>query len=296
VAPSAGSRVRALLEAPGVLLLPGVHDALSAKLAERAGHRAAYVSGSAVAMALLGLPDIGLLSGSEMIDQARRITAAVDIPLIADADTGYGNALNVRRTIGLLEDAGLAGAQLEDQSFPKRCGHFDGKSLISQEEMAGKVRAAVAARRDPDFIIVARTDALAVLGLDEAVARARAFAAAGADVLFVEAPRTIDEMQAIATASPLPMLVNVVEGGRTPQLAPEEYAALGFRIVLYPTVGVRVAAAALDGLYRHLAGAGSSAGYPGAITGFDERNEINGLGSWLEWERSFVPPADEDAG
>jgi 2-methylisocitrate lyase-like PEP mutase family enzyme len=293
VAPSPGRRFRELIEGTEGLLLPGVHDALSARLAARAGHRAAYVSGSAVSMALLGLPDIGLLSGSEMIDQARRIAASVPIPLISDADTGYGNALNVRHTIGLLEAAGIAGAQLEDQSFPKRCGHFDGKSLISQAEMVGKIRAAAAARSDPDFVIVARTDALAVLGLEAALARARAFAGAGADVLFVEAPRTLDELRAVAGVSPLPMLVNVVEGGRTPQLTFEEYVALGYRIVLYPTVGVRAAAAALDGIYRHLAGAGTSAGYAGAITGFDERNQINDFDSWLEWERDFVPPADD---
>jgi len=161
--------------------------------------------------------------------------------------------------------------------------------------MVGKIRAAAAARKDSDFVIVARTDALAVLGLDAALERAGAFAAAGADVVFVEAPRTLDELRSVATASPLPMLVNVVEGGRTPQLTFEEYVALGFRIVLYPTVGVRVAAAALDGIYRHLAGNGTSAGYSGAITGFEERNEINDFESWLEWERDFVPLAD-DAG
>jgi 2-methylisocitrate lyase-like PEP mutase family enzyme len=293
VVPSPGARFRALLEGPGALLLPGVHDALSARLVERAGHRAGYVSGSAVAMTLLGLPDIGLLSGSEMIDQARRIAASVHIPLIADADTGYGNAVNVRHTIGLLEAAGLAGVQLEDQAFPKRCGHFDGKSLVSEAEMVGKIRAAATARKDPAFIIVARTDALAVLGLDTALHRARAYADAGADVLFVEAPRTVDEMHAIATLRPAPLLVNVVEGGRTPRLSLEEYAAIGFRVVLYPTVGVRVAASALESLYGHLAATGSSAGYAGRITGFDERNEINGLRSWLDWEDAFVASPDE---
>jgi 2-methylisocitrate lyase-like PEP mutase family enzyme len=280
------------LEGPAPLLLPGVHDALSGRLAERAGHRAAYVSGSAVAMALLGLPDIGLLSGSEMVDQTRRIAGAVGIPLIADADTGYGNALNVRHAIRSFEATGVAGVQLEDQDFPKRCGHFDGKSLIPADEMAGKIRAAVAARRDPSFVIIARTDALAVLGLEEALDRARAYAAAGADVLFVEAPRTLEELRAVGRL-PGPTLVNVVEGGRTPQLSLEEYAALGFRIVLYPTVAVRVATAGLDGIYRQLAASGTSKGFAGGVTGFDERNAINDLDSWLEWEREFLPPADE---
>jgi 2,3-dimethylmalate lyase len=243
-------------------------------------------------MTLLGLPDIGLLSGSEMVDQARRIASAVDIPLISDADTGYGNALNVRHTIRLFEAAGLAGVQLEDQAFPKRCGHFDGKSVITADEMVGKIRAAVAARRDPAFVIIARTDALAILGLDAALDRARAFSDAGADVIFVEAPRTLDDLRAIGELPGSPKLVNVVEGGRTPQLSLADYAALGFRIVLYPTVGVRVTASSLDGIYRHLWVNGSSVGFDGGITTFDKRNEINDLGSWLEWERSFVPPAD----
>lgn len=294
MAGSPGARFRDLLDGPGPLLLPGVYDALSGRLAERAGHRAGYVSGSAVAMTLLGLPDIGLLSGSELIDQARRIAAATTIPLIADADTGFGNALNVRHTIRLMEASGLAGAQLEDQSFPKRCGHFDGKSLISADEMAGKIRAASAARTDPSFVLIARTDALAVLGVAKAIERVNQYAEAGADVLFVEAPTSLADLRAVAAVASRPLLVNVVEGGKTPQLSIAQYAELGFRIVLYPTVGVRVAAAALDGIYRHLADAGSSAGFPGAITGFGERNAINDLGGWQDWERTFTP-SDEDS-
>lgn len=285
---SAGARFRSLVEGPAGLLLPGVFDALSARLAERAGFEAAYLSGSAVSMTQLGLPDIGLLSGAEMIDQARRVTAAVGIPVIADGDTGHGNALNVRHAVRSFEAAGIAGIQLEDQAFPKRCGHFDGTSLVAADEMVGKLRAAIAAREDPAFVVIARTDALAVHGIEEALERARAYRAAGADILFVEAPRTLDQLRAIGEL-PGHKLVNVVEGGKTPQLSRAEYVALGFQVVLYPTVAVRVAAASLEGIYGHLAARGSSDGFDGPITSFDRRNEINDLPSWLEWERRFAP-------
>jgi 2-methylisocitrate lyase-like PEP mutase family enzyme len=247
-------------------------------------------------MTLLGLPDIGLLSGSEMIDHARRITSAVGIPVIADADTGYGNALNVRHTIRSFEAAGVAGVQLEDQTFPKRCGHFDGTSLIPADEMVGKIKAAIAAREDPEFVVIARTDALAVLGLGAALERARAYALAGADILFVEAPRTLDQLRAIGELPGIPKVVNVVEGGRTPRLSLAEYVALGFRVILYPTVAVRVSAASLEGIYQHLGTHGSSAGFDGGITSFDQRNEINDLGSWLEWEKRFASPAEGAGG
>ena len=292
---SAGARFRSLVYGPEGLLLPGVFDALSARVAERAGHRAAYLSGSAVAMTLLGLPDIGLLSGAEMIDQARRVTSAVGIPVIADADTGYGNALNVRHTVRSFEAAGVAGVQLEDQAFPKRCGHFDGTSLIPADEMVGKIRAAIAARDDPALVVIARTDALAVLGLEAALERAREYSRAGADIIFVEAPRTLDQLRTIGELPGSPKLVNVVEGGRTPELSRAEYVALGFRVILYPTVAVRVSASSLEGIYRHLGIHGSSVGFDRGISTFEERNEINDLGSWLEWEQRFAPRADAGA-
>lgn len=271
-------------------MLPGVHNALSARLAERAGARAVYLSGSAVSMALLGLPDIGLMSGTEMVDQARRITACIGVPLICDADTGYGNAVNVLHAVRMYEAAGVAGIQIEDQMFPKRCGHFDGKSLISEEEMIGKIRAACAARVDSDFVIIARTDAIEELGVDAAVQRGQAYGRAGADIVFVEAPRTLDDMRLIASSIDAPLLINVVEGGKTPQLSLRDYAELGYRIVLYPTTNVRVTARALDDLYRFLLTEGTTEGYPGGMLEFDERNSINELNRYQEWERTYVPP------
>lgn len=272
-----GHRLRTELAAHAPLLLPGVHDALSARLAERSGFAVGYLSGSATAMSLLGLPDIGLLSGSELIEQARRITAACDLALVCDADTGFGNAVNVAHTVRAFEAAGAAGVQLEDQTFPKRCGHFAGKDVIAEAEMLQKIHAAVEARRDDAFVVIARTDARAVAGLEEAIARGEHYAAAGADIIFVEAPQDVDEMREIAARIAAPTLVNVVEGGRTPQLSLAEYAEMGFDVVLYPTAAVRTAAHALDGLYRHLRGAGTTAGAPVDMVGFAERNEITGL-------------------
>ncbi|HTX09634.1 MAG TPA: oxaloacetate decarboxylase [Solirubrobacteraceae bacterium] len=272
---SPGRRLRDALAAHHPLVLPGLQDALSARLVQRAGFEVGYLSGSAVAMTLLGLPDIGLLSGTELIDQARRIAAASDLAIVCDADTGFGNAVNVAYTVRALEAAGMAGVQLEDQTFPKRCGHFAGKSVIETSEMLEKVHAAVEARRDDDFVIVGRTDARAVIDLEEAIDRGRAYAAAGADVIFVEAPQTVDELELVAGSIDAPTLVNVVEGGKTPQLSLGDYAEMGFSVVLYPTAAVRTAARALENLYGHLRAHGSTEGAPVEMISFAERNEIN---------------------
>lgn len=280
VSPSPGRVFRAELAAHVPLLLPGVQDALSARLARRAGFAAAYLSGSATAMALLGLPDIGLLTGSEIIDQARRITAASDLALVVDADTGFGNAVNVAHTVKQLEAAGAAGVQLEDQTFPKRCGHFDGKDVIPAPEMRQKLYAATEARRDDDFVIVARTDARAVRGLDEAIERGISYHEAGADIIFVEAPQSEAELRQIAQRISAPTLVNVIEGGRTPQLPLASYGELGFSVVLHPTVAVRTVARALEDLYGHLRANGTSAGSPAPMVSFAERNSITGFNEY----------------
>ena len=277
---SAGRRLRVELAAQTPMLLPGVHDALSARQAERSGFAVGYLSGSATAMSLLGLPDLGVLAGSELVDQARRITAASDLALVCDADTGFGNAVNVAWTVRALESAGAAGIQLEDQTFPKRCGHFNGKGVVSAEEMLQKIWAAADARRDDDFVIVARTDARAVHDLDEAVERGLRYAEAGADVIFVEAPQSVDEMRTIAASIDVPTLVNVVEGGKTPQLSLDEYAEMGYRIVLYPTAAVRTVARALGDLYGHLRRNGTTEGTPAELVTFDERNQITGFASY----------------
>lgn len=272
-----GQRFRAELVAHAPLVLPGVHDALSARLVERAGFSVAYLSGSATAMATLGLPDIGLLSGSEIIDQARRICAASDTALICDADTGFGNEVNVAYTVRAFESAGAAGIQLEDQTFPKRCGHFHGKSVIPADEMVRKIGAAVDARRDDGLVIIARTDARADHGIDAAIERGVRYAEAGADIIFVEAPQTVDELGQVARTIPVPALVNVVEGGRTPQLSLTEYRDMGFGVVLYPTAAVRTVARALSDLYGHLNSEGTTVGAPAGMVSFDERNSITGL-------------------
>lgn len=275
--PSPGRRLRCEMAAQQPLLLPGVHDALSARLAARAGFAVAYLSGSATAMTLLGLPDIGLLSGAELIDQARRITAACDLALVCDADTGFGNAVNVAYTVRAMEAAGVAGIQLEDQTFPKRCGHFNGKSVVSAEEMLQKIYAAAQARGDEDFVIIARTDARAVIGLEEAIERGLRYAEAGADIIFVEAPQGPDELREIAARISAPTLVNVVEGGKTPQLSLAQYGELGFSIVLYPTAAVRTATYALNALYGHLHEAGTTENAPVQMVSFADRNAINDL-------------------
>jgi 2-methylisocitrate lyase-like PEP mutase family enzyme len=244
-ASSPRARLRALLAQNAPVTAPGAYDALSARLVEEAGFDAVYMTGFGATASLIGRPDVGLLSGSEMADSARRIVSAVDVPVIADADTGYGNAVNVLRTIQLYEQAGVAGVQLEDQVMPKKCGHMSGKLIISAKEMVGKIHAAVDARRDPDLVIIARTDAIAVDGLAAAIERAGAFAAAGADLLFVEAPASEEDIATVATElrGVAPLVFNWAEGGKTPPLPAERIAELGFSLILYP-IGTLLAATA----------------------------------------------------
>jgi carboxyvinyl-carboxyphosphonate phosphorylmutase len=248
--PSGPGRLRQLLasgEAHGeTILAPGAYDALSARLIEEAGFPAVYMTGFGTAASLLGRPDIGLLTASEMIDNARRIADCVAVPVIADADTGYGNPINVIRTVRDYERAGVAGIHLEDQVMPKRCGHLSGKVLVPAGEMVAKVQAAVTARSNPDFVIIARTDARAVEGLDGALDRAARYLEAGADVLFVEAPEDEDEIARIAdTFAGVPLLFNWAEGGRTPPVSLGRLRQLGFRIVIFPIGALLSAATAI---------------------------------------------------
>jgi methylisocitrate lyase len=224
----------------GPVILPGVFNALVARMAERLGFEAVYLSGGALSAAS-GVPDVGLLTLTEFVDEARRITQACALPLVCDADTGFGEALNVERTVRLFENAGVAGIHLEDQELPKRCGHLSGKSLVSAEEMAAKVRAAVAARRDADFVIIARTDARGVLGFDEVVRRAHLYLQAGADAIFPEALENVEEFAAFAKAVPALLLANNTEFGKSPNLDVATLGDLGYRLVLYPLTAFRVA-------------------------------------------------------
>ncbi len=220
--------------------VPGVFNALVARMAERLGYRAVYLSGGALSAAA-GVPDIGLLTLSDFVDQARTITLATSLPLLADADTGFGEALNVERTMRLFEAAGVAGIHLEDQQMPKRCGHLSGKTLIDASAMAAKVRAAAAARQDPDFVIIARTDARGVTGFDDAVRRARLYLEAGADAIFPEALESADEFAAFVRAVPAPLLANMTEFGKSPNLDFATLARMGYRMVLYPLTAFRSA-------------------------------------------------------
>lgn len=230
------TRLRELLAGPEMIVAPGAYDALSARLIAQAGFPVVYMTGFGTAASVLGQPDVGLLTMSEMLSRAAALASVVgNLPLIADADTGYGNPINVRRTIREYEHAGVAGLHIEDQVWPKKCGHMEGKQVIPMDEMVQKVRAAVEARQDSDFVIIARTDANAVHGLEDAIRRGKAYREAGADVIFIEAPRSMDELRSIAQAFPgVPLLFNWAESGKTPPLPLEEIRALGFKLVIFP--------------------------------------------------------------
>lgn len=232
--------LRQAVERREILVAPGAHDALSAKIAEDVGFEAVYMSGFGTSVSSFGLPDIGFLTMTEMVENARRMANAIDIPLIADADTGYGNHLNVMRTIEEYERAGIAGVQIEDQVSPKRCGHMDGKTVIPAEEMMVKVRAAVKARKDKDMLIIARTDAIAVLGFDEAIRRGKMYAEAGADIIFVEAPTSVQQLESIPKLiKNTPVLVNVAP--KTPYLSVDRYNEMGFAVAIYPPLSITTA-------------------------------------------------------
>lgn len=287
----ATTRLRQLLARPRLLLAPGAWDPLSARVVEEAGFEAVYVTGSGVSVGHLGLPDIGLATMTEMVEQIRRIAAAVRIPVIADADTGYGNAMNVRRTVREYEAAGAAALHLEDQEFPKRCGHLEGKRVIAAETMIARIRAACEARRDPDLVVIARTDARAVRGLDEAIRRAEAYRAAGADVLFVEAPVGEGEVAAVARAlQDAPLLINLGGGGKTPMLPADRLEALGFRIAIYPGDLQKAAIRTMREVATTLAREGTTLPAADRMVSFEERFEIVGLSRFHELEDRYRTP------
>jgi 2-methylisocitrate lyase-like PEP mutase family enzyme len=274
---------------PEIITAPGVYDALSALMVEQAGFEAAYLSGASIAYTRFGRPDIGLLSLDDVASVTARIRERVTLPLIVDADTGFGNALNVIQTVRTLERAGASAIQLEDQSSPKRCGHLDGKSLISAKEMAGKIRAACDARRDANTLIVARTDAVAVEGLEPALERAERYAEAGADVLFVEALRSREDMSvALARLSGLaPMLANMVEGGKTPVMPSAELQALGYRIAIFPGGTARALSFALRAYLQSLRQHGTTAPWLPQMLSFEELNALIGTPEMLALGKQY---------
>lgn len=283
------TRLRELLVQQGLLVAPGAYDALSARLIAQAGFPAIYMTGFGTAASVLGQPDVGLLTMSEMVSRAAAFAAVVgDRPLIADADTGYGNPINVRRTIREYERAGVAAIHIEDQVWPKKCGHMEGKQVISVDEMVQKIRAAVDARQDPDFVIIARTDANAVYGLEDALRRGRAYREAGADVIFIEAPRSIEELRAIAQAFPdVPLLYNWAESGKTPLLPLEEIHALGFKLVIFPVSMLFAATQALLDLLEALKQGQTSLAFAERMVTFSQFTDQVGLPDIQALERRY---------
>lgn len=287
--PGGPARLRELLDAGETILAPGAFDPLAARLVEEAGFPAVYMTGFGTSAALLGRPDVGLLTMTEMAGNAGRIAACVDIPVIADADTGYGNPLNVIRTVGVYEAAGVAAIHIEDQVTPKKCGHMEGKQVIGAEEMAQKVRAAVDARTDPDFVIIARTDARAVEGLDSALERGRRYRDAGADVLFLEALISEAEIEAAAQAFPgVPLLFNWAEGGKTPPVGLDRLTELGYRIVIFPIATLLAATAAMRRVLGEIAAAGTPAAVLGELPAFGEFTDFIGLPEVREIEQRYI--------
>ena len=288
---SARQTLRQHLSSGELLMVPGAYDALSARIIEEAGFEAVYVTGAGFANAAFGLPDIGLVSSTELITHAGRVTAAVSVPVIVDADTGYGGVLQVQRTVAELERAGVAAIQLEDQADPKRCGHFDGQRLIPAEEMVQKIRMAAATKSDPALVLIARTDARGTEGFDAAVARARAYAAAGADVIFVEAPRSTDELRALPRLIGAPLLANMVEGGKTPVQSAEQLREAGYAIALFANTALRAAIQAVGQAMATLRADGSSDALVGQIAPWAERQRLVRLADYQATEQEFTPPA-----
>jgi methylisocitrate lyase len=289
---TAGARLRVAMEAERPLQIAGAVNAYSAMLARRAGFRALYLSGAGVANHSLGLPDLGMTNLGDVLVDAARITRAVDLPLLVDIDTGWGHAFTIDRAVRELESVGVAGVQIEDQAGAKRCGHRPNKAVVEASEMVERVRAAAAARTDNSFVVVARTDARAVEGLDEAVARALAYAEAGADVIFAEAPESADELRAFTDALDVPVLANITEFGVTPLLSIEELRDAGVAIALYPLSAARAAARAAETVYAAIRADGTQSGVLDAMQTRDELYEVL---DYLRFERALDAVREEDA-
>lgn len=281
-------KLRELLNKPGIIRTPGAFDAWSARLVEMAGFPAVYMTGYGSAASVLGAPDIGLMTLTEMATHAKNIASAIQIPLVADADTGYGGILNVIRTVQEYERGGVAAVQLEDQVLPKRCGHMEGKELVQKKEMVSKVKAAVHARKSDDLVIIARTDARAVNGFDDAMERAIAYSEAGADIIFFEAPQSVDEMKKVAATIKTPLLANMVEAGKTPFLTAAELEKIGYKIVIYPSSTLYAATKTIIDLLECLKITDSTMDYVDKMTAFKEYYDLVGVEKMRALEKSFL--------
>lgn len=279
--------LRELIKNEDIVVLPGVYDCLSARLAEEAGFQAVLLTGAGIVASLLGYPDFGLISMTEVLNHTRNIVGSVNIPVFADCDTGYGNPINVFRTIKEFEGAGVAGLFIEDQVFPKRCGHFEKKQVISREEMVKKIEAALDARTDPDLVIMARIDARAVYGMEEAIERANVYAGAGADMVFVEAPQTLDELRMIPKSVKAPVMANLVEGGKTPLVSVEELREMGFKFASFSGSAQKIAIKAMQELFEILKTTGSLETAVDRIVSLDERSRLLGLNKFYKMEVKY---------
>jgi len=280
-------RLRDLLKSREAVLLPGAANALTARIIEDLGFKAIYVTGAGIANTTLGAPDIGLVSMTELAHHVSAMRHAVALPLIVDADTGFGNPLNVARTVRILERAGANAIQLEDQDFPKKCGHFSGKSVIGADEMVQKIRAAADARTDADLVIIARTDAIATHGFEDAMARAAAYIEAGADMTFVEAPRTKEQIAEIPKRLKAPQFINIVAGGLTPMIGLNELKAMGYSMILYANAALQASVAGMQKVLAHLKTHGSLEGAAGDLASFEERQRLVGKPHYDALEKKY---------
>ena len=284
----ATTKLRQLLREPGIIAAPGAYDCLTAKIIEREGFPAVYMTGSGTSVSQIGLPDLGMTTLTEMLTNAANIAATVDVPVIADADTGYGGILNVYRTVRQYERTGVAGIHIEDQEFPKRCGHLDDKKVVETDEMVLKIRAAVEARTDDDFVIIARTDAVAVTGMDDALARGERYVEAGADVLFVEALRTMEQVERVTRTFDVPLLFNFVEKGKSPMIPVPELERLGFKIVIFPNTAKGTVCKVVTEVMRDLKEKGTTEGHLDNIVSVVELFETVGLSEMLAFDARFA--------
>jgi 2-methylisocitrate lyase-like PEP mutase family enzyme len=288
--------LRKLFAPPPILVLPGAADALTARVIQDVGFEAVYMTGAGFANGSFALPDIGLISASDVVAHVRRIVDAVDIPVVVDADTGYGGPLNVYRTVRQLEDAGAAGIQIEDQAIPKRCGHFDGNTVVSEAEMLQRIAAALDARQDPDLVLIARTDGYQSEGLSGAVHRACSYADAGADVIFVEAPTTLAELEQLPKLIDAPLIANMVEGGKTPSFKAVELQDMGFACALFANTALRASIKAVNDAMRVLRSDGGSEALRDRIVSWDERQSLLRLPEMQAQEDRYIAVASELAG
>jgi 2-methylisocitrate lyase-like PEP mutase family enzyme len=280
---------QSLLREPGSFILPGAYDAMSAKLIEETGFKAIYATGAGISNAQLGWADVGLTSLKEVVDIVARMADVTNIPIVVDGDTGFGNAINVIRTVKEFERAGVAAIQMEDQVSPKKCGHFNGKEVISKEEMVGKIKAALDARKDENLAIMARTDAIAVNGVEDAIDRAFAYYEAGADIIFVEAPNTIEQLRKITSSlKGIPQVINLVEGGKTPLISLKEAEEIGFKIMLCANTALRSAIKGITESLRILKEEGSQENLLHLICTWEERQSLFKLAQIKEWEKKYL--------